>query len=131
MPFDAGVRREDDIDIMRCQQIFQKVRGGRRFPKKFVHAPRTAVAKQQAILAQRHAALRRQILQPSAMDGARVGKCVSVAEPREVIVARIGVAALAIGAIVADRVVVVALNALHIVFAQQREDAVGMRTERP
>mgnify|MGYP003338668555 CR=1 FL=1 len=73
--------------------------------------------------------LRRQFAQPGSIGQAGVRQGVCIADARKVIVTRIGVAALAISEVVADRVVVVALDALHVVLSQERKDAIGMRTE--
>jgi hypothetical protein len=60
-----------------------------------------------------------------------VGIGVFIADPREVVVARIGVAALAVGQVVAEGVVVIALDALDLILVQQRKDPVGMGAEGP
>jgi hypothetical protein len=65
------------------------------------------------------------IFEPSA--GIRV--CVIITDLRKIIIARIGITALAIIAIVADAVVVIALHDLNVIFNEQRKDAIGMRAE--
>ena len=62
------------------------------------------------------AAVRGQALHPGAVGGAGVGEGVLVAEAGEVIIARIGVATLAIGQLVADRMIVVPLDAVDVSF---------------
>ena len=54
---------------------------------------------------------------------------VLVADLREVVVAGVGVAALAVVQLVADRVVVVALDAVNIVVAQQLQAAIRIGAE--
>ena len=73
------------------------------------------------------APLRRELAHPGAVGGVGVAERVVVAEAGEMVVARVGVVALAVGKAVADRVVVVALDAQDAVVAQQRKDAVGVR----
>jgi hypothetical protein len=89
------------------------------------------VAEQKPVSSQFQPPLRRQTPHPLAVRGTGVLEGVSVADRREVIVARVGVAALAVGEARADRVVVVALNAEDAVIAEQGEDAVRVRPERP
>src|SRR5207245_5287540 len=55
---------------------------------------------------------------------------VIVRNPRVMVVARIGVAAVAIGRSARERLFVIALNAGDSALDQQLRDAVGMRTER-
>src|SRR5260370_10405297 len=43
VPFDAGVRRQNNVTIMRGCQMIEEVRGAGRFPEEFVHLPWAAV----------------------------------------------------------------------------------------
>ena len=54
---------------------------------------------------------------------------VFIADACKVIVARIGVAALTISQVVADGVIVIALDALDVMLLQEGEDTIGMRAE--
>ena len=56
-------------------------------------------------------------------------KGVIVTDPSKMVVARVGVTALAIGQIITDRMVVIALDALDVSFTEQRHDPVRMWTE--
>ena len=73
------------------------MRRRRRFPEEFVCSPRGAVAEQQPVAAQLNAQLAGESFHPGAVDRAGLGQRVLVAEAGEVVVARIGVAALAVG----------------------------------
>ena len=44
MPFEAGVRGQDHVGVVRRRQMVEEMRGTGRFPKEFVHPSRTAVA---------------------------------------------------------------------------------------
>jgi hypothetical protein len=71
-----------------------------------------------------------QIAKPSPPGRARVGECVTVRDAGEVVVERIGVAALAVVEAAGDGVVVVSSDRPHIVLNEYREYAVRMRAER-
>ena len=59
----------------------------------------------------------------------RVRLGVIIANLREIVIARIGVAALAILQIIADAVVIVALHNLHLAFDEQGIHTIRMRSE--
>ena len=59
MPFDAGVSGQDDIGVMRIQQVIQEMTGSGRFPKKLIGAARAAVAQHQTVIAKNQAMLGR------------------------------------------------------------------------
>src|SRR5262249_2926764 len=130
VPFDAGVSREYYIRLKFVRQILEEGCRSRGFPEKLVHLPRAAMAHKDSIIAQQNSPLLRQCPHPVSVSRPGVDKRVGVAEPCEMVVARIGVAALAIGEGIADRVVVISLYTLDVVVAEQRKDAVGTWTER-
>src|SRR5262249_24690119 len=76
-----------------------------------------------------HTSLLRQLPHPGAVGRAGVFQGVLIANLCEMVVAWIGVAALAVGEIVADGMIGISLNALHAVFVKQGKDAVRMRAE--
>src|SRR5262249_41892202 len=61
--------------------------------------------------------------------GRRVPKCVVVAQTREVVVARVAIAALAIGEPAGQRVVIISLHAQHARLLQKRKHAVRIRSK--
>src|SRR5712692_2668729 len=80
-------------------------------------------------MAQAQTSLGRQVPHPGSVGRAGVRQGVLITEPGEVVVARIGIAALAVGQVVAYGVIVVALDALNAGIAEQRKNAIGMRAK--
>src|SRR5262249_32687058 len=101
-----------------------------RFPEEFVYAPGTAVAHQEPITTEMELPLFGQVAHPGPVFGARVREGVVVTDAGEVVIARVRIAALAVGQLLPDGVVVIALNALHVVPAQQRKDTIRVRAKR-
>src|SRR5690606_23280935 len=98
-------------------------------PQELVHPTRRSVAQQHAGASDRDARRRGQRREPRAMLAMRVRERVVVGELREVVVARVGVAARTVLAAVADRVVVVALDRADRERPQQLYRAIGVRPE--
>ncbi len=124
LPFDTGVSGEHYIGLGLISQRVEELGRGGAFPQKFVHLARATVAQQQAMRAEFEASRFWEGAHPGAVVGIGVAESVVVANLGEMVVARVGVAALAIVEFVADRVVVVALNADDIVVAQQFKAAI-------
>src|SRR5262245_65950560 len=100
--------------------MFEEMGGGCRFPEKLVHTPRTAVAQQHTILAQLQPKLRGKLFHPLPICRIGVGEGIGVAEAGKMVIARVGVAALAVGELVYDGIIVVDLTAMEYVLEKQR-----------
>src|SRR5262249_61578996 len=96
MPFETGVRRQDRVGVVFAAKVVEEMRRAGRLPQELVHAPRAAVTEQQTIPAEPNAALERQGAHPDAVGGAGVREGVLGADAGEVVVARVGVAALTV-----------------------------------
>ena len=131
VPFDTGVGSQNDIHLFTVGEMFEKVRRRRRFPQKLICPSRAAVTKQDAIASQLNVPLHRQIAQPCTIGEAGVPEGVLVADAGEMIIARVGVAALAIGQVVGNGVVVIALNTLDAMIAKQGKDAIRIGSKGP
>ena len=87
------------------------------------------MAHEHAVLAQAYAPVTRKGAEPSLVRVRGVDERVLVADAREVVVARIGVAAAAVGLALRERLVVVALDGEDAVILQQGEHPVRVRAE--
>ena len=87
------------------------------------------MAHEHAVLAQAYAPLSRQRAEPLLVRSGGVGEGVLVADACEVIVARVGVAAAAVGLALRERLVVVALDGENAVSLQQGKHLVRVGPE--
>ena len=123
--------REHDVRLVLAGEPGEELRRGGGFPKEFVHAPRAAVAHEHARAVRLEADLAGEAAHPAAPPLVRVPEGVAVREPREVVVARIGVAALAVVESARDRIVVVPPHHADVMVDEEREDPVRVGAERP
>jgi len=128
-PRDSRVRAEQHVGGLLGEQAAQQPVRRRGLPEELVDPARRAVTHEEAVRPERDAQVARQRRQPRAILGRRMRDRVGVADAREVVVARVGVTAVAVGGGRRDRLVVVAPHDAHAVGAQQREHAIGVRTE--
>ena len=124
MPLDAGVGGEHRVGVCLIGERVEEL--GRRgaFPEKFVHLARATVAKQQAAGAEVDASRLGQRTHPYTVLRVSMAKSVLVTDLSKMVVARVGIAALAVVELVADRVVIVALDADDVVLAQEFEASI-------
>ena len=87
------------------------------------------MTEQDAVRAYLNSNLRRKFPEPSLVVAARVSKSVIIRDLSEIVVARIGVTALAIRESVSDRVVVISLNARHSCFTRNLTCSISEWTE--
>ena len=96
MPLDSGVGDAHHVGSRLVQQILEEVIGAGRFPQKLVDLARRAVAEQHAPAFHFEPPHQRKRAQPRLVFLGRVAEGVVVTDPREIVVSRIGIPALAI-----------------------------------
>lgn len=119
----------DAIDFVLCEPIADACVIGFGLPNEFVHFVWTAVAEEDFFAAPMQDYLFRQFAQPGFVCITGIFEGVIKTDLRELAVERIDVAAATIDFTVADGVVIVALHAVHVRVAHQRDGAIGVRTE--
>ena len=129
LPSDARVGGEHHVGLVLGGERIEELRGRSAFPQKLVHLPRTPVAKQHFELAQGDPPGRGKCAHPRSMLWIGMVEGVLVADLGEMIVACVGVAALAIVQFVADGVVVVALETNDLLLTEQLEAPIGTGPE--
>ena len=130
LPMQAGVSSQDHIACEVVAELGEKRSARCRLPQELIGPTRTAVTEQEAETIDFKTNFGRESTQPRAMLVTGVGQCVVIAELREMIVLRIGVAALAIIEPVTDAVIVVPLHDFNLVLANYFASPIGMRAER-
>ena len=129
LPVDSRVRSENQIGLGLVCQPVEKVSTRGRFPEELVGLPGTSVAKQHTRAVHLEADLRWQLPHPVTVCLTRIFVRVLITDLSELVVARIGVAALTVLKVIADAVVVVSLDARDVVLIEQGEDAIRVRPE--
>ncbi len=114
---------------MVCEQLLEKRHRARGLPEELVDPARRAVHEQDPPAADLEPPGLRQGRHPALPLRRGLRGRVVVGDLREVVVARVGVAAVAVRGVGRERLLVVALDRFDARLEQDREDAVGVRTE--
>ena len=126
----AGVCPQHQPRTTRLDQPVQERIAGRRLPQKLVRPPRAAMAQVHPHTVPLDVRRHGQLLQPTPILPVRVRQRVVITDLSKQVVSRIGVPALAVGQLVPDAVVVVALDAKHLRLAQHRHHPVRIGSKR-
>src|SRR5262245_57070530 len=117
-PANSRVRCQNDVCLEISAQLRQEVRGRRGFPEKLVNFSRAAMAQEDGRYPEFQPNFGRQRPQPLAIFARGIRKRVVVTDRRKVIVSRVRIAATTIRQGVSNRMIVVALQANHIVLVE-------------
>src|SRR5215210_1074375 len=114
---------------MLIEQRFQEGDRRGRSEQELVDAPWRAVDQQELAVAHPHAAALRQPAHPGLELRRALPRRVAVGDPGEMVVARIGVAAVAVLAAGGERLLVIALDRPYVPLDEQGPDLLGIRAE--
>ncbi len=129
LPVNAGVGCQHQVGLVLIGQVVQEMSRRGRLPEKLVHLPWASMDEKHALGAPFESERGRQLTHPLAVGGIGRSQRVIVADLGEVVVARIGVATLAIVQAVADGVVVVALNTRNPFGSKNLQAPIGVRAK--
>ena len=125
-PVQPGVRADDHVRLRIAQQLADERRRCRALPQELVDLSRRAVAEKDAAAGDRQPDVTRKRPHPGLVLGARASPRIVVGELREVVVARVRVAAVTVVGVRGQRFLVVALDGGDARLTQDLQGAVHL-----